>query len=160
MSFITITLVIKQKESYQRVVSYDVNGTSKNPCLNVENKLFAPLLFALFVKKSTFVCVSHVVCESRITKVGALLLFLSDSEKPRIFTKTELWKNYRGEASSKGLYLAFFGRVYDVSEGKQYYAPGGGYDFFAGLFSHWLVARFRTRSFLSHLNLNSKSKSL
>ena len=50
-----------------------------------------------------------------------------------MFTKEELWQDYRGTEGSKGLYLAFFGKVYDVSEGKQYYAPGGGYDFFAGM---------------------------
>ncbi|XP_076816679.1 neuferricin-like [Clavelina lepadiformis] len=52
--------------------------------------------------------------------------------EPHLFTKEELWKYYRGDKGSKGLYLAFMGKVYDVSAGKTSYQPGGGYDFFAG----------------------------
>uniref|UniRef100_H2ZQI2 Neuferricin n=1 Tax=Ciona savignyi TaxID=51511 RepID=H2ZQI2_CIOSA len=54
------------------------------------------------------------------------------AEPKRIFSKEELWKDYRGEEGSKGLYLAFFGKVFDVSKGKDHYGPGGGYHFFAG----------------------------
>nr|XP_002126672.1 neuferricin-like [Ciona intestinalis] len=50
----------------------------------------------------------------------------------RIFSKQDLWDNYRGGDESKGLYLAFFGKVFDVSKGKEHYGPGGGYHFFAG----------------------------
>nr|CAB3235070.1 neuferricin-like [Phallusia mammillata] len=52
--------------------------------------------------------------------------------KGKIFTKKELWDHYRGDEGSKGLCLAFMGKVYDVSNGKDHYAPGGGYSFFAG----------------------------
>lgn len=57
---------------------------------------------------------------------------LKDDKEERIFTKDELWDDYRGTEGSKGLYLAFMGKVYDVSKGKDYYAPGGGYSFFSG----------------------------
>ncbi|KAF2355723.1 Cytochrome b5-like heme/steroid binding domain [Trinorchestia longiramus] len=49
----------------------------------------------------------------------------------RIFTDEEL-KEYSGKPGSKGLYLAFLGKVYDVKKGEKFYGPGGGYEFFAG----------------------------
>ncbi len=49
----------------------------------------------------------------------------------RVSTKEELTP-YDGDEGSKGLYLGILGRVYDVSRGRDYYAPGGGYSFFAG----------------------------
>eukprot|EP00092_Neocalanus_flemingeri_P000724 GFUD01000768.1.p1 GENE.GFUD01000768.1~~GFUD01000768.1.p1 ORF type:complete len:343 (-),score=140.41 GFUD01000768.1:115-1143(-) len=39
---------------------------------------------------------------------------------------------FDGSEGSPGLYLAMLGVVYDVSKGKEYYGPGGGYSFFAG----------------------------
>nr|CAG4648782.1 EOG090X0A5G [Polyphemus pediculus] len=49
----------------------------------------------------------------------------------RLFTKEELAK-YKGENGSP-IYLALMGKVYDVSRGKDFYGPGGGYSFFTGL---------------------------
>lgn len=48
-----------------------------------------------------------------------------------IMTKEELSK-YNGAEESPGVYIGIYGRVYDVSSGKQHYGPGGGYSFFAG----------------------------
>ncbi|XP_072047928.1 neuferricin-like [Amphiura filiformis] len=62
------------------------------------------------------------------------------STPSRIFSLEEL-KQYDGSEESKGLYLAFLGKVYDVSKGKQHYGPGGGYSFFA--------ARDATRAFVT-----------
>ncbi|KAJ3369186.1 hypothetical protein GGF31_005467 [Allomyces arbusculus] len=49
----------------------------------------------------------------------------------RIFTPEEL-KQYDGTDPSKPIYLAIMGDVFDVTEGRSYYGPGGGYHFFAG----------------------------
>jgi len=49
----------------------------------------------------------------------------------KVFTKEELAK-YDGSPGSPGLYLALTGQVFDVSKGKEYYGPGGGYGFFSG----------------------------
>ena len=54
-----------------------------------------------------------------------------DGDGVRVFSASELAR-YDGSPSSPGLLLALLGEVYDVSEGSQYYAPGGGYSFFAG----------------------------
>jgi len=48
----------------------------------------------------------------------------------QVFTKDELSK-FRGENGSP-IYLALMGRVYDVTRGKDFYGPGGGYSFFTG----------------------------
>ena len=69
---------------------------------------------------------SHDPSSSTNTQDSASL----NSLPSKIFTKEEL-KQYDGSEGSKGLYLAFLGRVYDVSKGKQHYGPGGGYSFFA-----------------------------
>jgi len=57
----------------------------------------------------------------------------SKSAKPklRVFSQSELAR-YDGSPGSPGLHLALLGVVYDVSQGDQYYGPGGGYSFFAG----------------------------
>ena len=52
-------------------------------------------------------------------------------EGDALFSKDELAKFVGTE--SENIYLAILGRVYDVSTGKQYYSPGSGYGFFAGL---------------------------
>lgn len=49
----------------------------------------------------------------------------------KLFTKDRL-ANYVGEPNSPGLYLAYLGKVYDVSKGAAHYGPGGSYHFFAG----------------------------
>lgn len=48
-----------------------------------------------------------------------------------LLTPQEL-KRFDGSGESLGLYLAFLGRVYDVSKGAHHYKPGGGYGFFSG----------------------------
>ncbi|KNC87761.1 hypothetical protein SARC_00133 [Sphaeroforma arctica JP610] len=49
----------------------------------------------------------------------------------RIFTAEELLK-YDGRDPDTPVYIGFNGFVYDVSAGRQFYGPGGGYAFFAG----------------------------
>ena len=56
-------------------------------------------------------------------------------EQHKLFSKEELAK-YDGSEGSPGLYIGILGLVYDVSEGKRFYEPGGGYSFFAGLLYH------------------------
>ena len=48
-----------------------------------------------------------------------------------VFTKEDL-SHYDGTDASLPILIAIKGRVYDVSEGKDYYGPKGGYHFFAG----------------------------
>ena len=56
----------------------------------------------------------------------------NDNHQLSIFTKAELSK-YKG-VNEGPIYLAIFGRVYDVSndKGRKHYAPGEAYSFFAG----------------------------
>jgi predicted heme/steroid binding protein len=48
-----------------------------------------------------------------------------------VFTKESL-AQYDGADPSLPIYLAFEGNVYDVTEGKRFYEPGGAYHFLAG----------------------------
>lgn len=57
------------------------------------------------------------------------------SEPTQIFSKEELAK-YKGEDGGK-IYIGFMGRVFDVTRGKDFYGPGGGYSFFSG--KVWLL---------------------
>lgn len=52
-------------------------------------------------------------------------------EPDRIFTKEELAK-YKGQDGGD-IYLAILGKVFDVTRGRDYYGPGGGYEFFSGV---------------------------
>ncbi|KNA05235.1 hypothetical protein SOVF_192260 [Spinacia oleracea] len=47
------------------------------------------------------------------------------------FTLQQL-KQYDGTDSSKPIYVAIKGRVFDVSTGNTFYGPGGAYALFAG----------------------------
>lgn len=47
------------------------------------------------------------------------------------FTLAQL-KQYDGSDSSKPIYVAVKGRVFDVTAGKSFYGPGGSYCMFAG----------------------------
>ncbi|KAK6927668.1 Cytochrome b5-like heme/steroid binding domain [Dillenia turbinata] len=47
------------------------------------------------------------------------------------FTGQDL-RSYNGSDSSKPIYIAIKGRVFDVSAGKSFYGPGGAYAMFAG----------------------------
>lgn len=58
----------------------------------------------------------------------------------RVFTVEEL-AQYDGSDPDKPIYLALLGKVYDVTAGRNYYGPGGGYSFFAG--------RDATRSYIT-----------
>ncbi|CAO1621064.1 unnamed protein product [Sympodiomycopsis kandeliae] len=51
--------------------------------------------------------------------------------KQRTFTMNEL-SLYNGRDSSRPIYIAILGNVYDVTKGGTAYSPGGSYDFFAG----------------------------
>ncbi|KAF5206000.1 Membrane steroid-binding protein [Thalictrum thalictroides] len=46
-------------------------------------------------------------------------------------TKEQL-KQFDGSDSSKPIYVAIKGRIFDVSTGKSFYGPGGSYYMFAG----------------------------
>lgn len=48
----------------------------------------------------------------------------------RIFSKEEL-AEYKGQ-NGGDIYLALMGKVFDVSGGRDFYGPGGGYSFFSG----------------------------
>nr|CAG4638611.1 EOG090X0A5G [Cyclestheria hislopi] len=52
---------------------------------------------------------------------------------PRCYfsTKSEL-SNFKG-IDGGPIYLAIMGKVFDVTKGVEYYGPGGGYSFFAGI---------------------------
>lgn len=54
-----------------------------------------------------------------------------ENEKELLITAEELRK-YDGSEGSPGIYLALLGQVFDVTSGKDYYGPGGGYSFFSG----------------------------
>ncbi|XP_059208102.1 neuferricin isoform X1 [Centropristis striata] len=57
---------------------------------------------------------------------------VSDQGPPvRLLSSREL-SLYDGEESSKGLYLALLGQVFDVHKGHKHYGPGGAYHFMAG----------------------------
>eukprot|EP00096_Caligus_rogercresseyi_P007920 TRINITY_DN2607_c0_g1_i1.p1 TRINITY_DN2607_c0_g1~~TRINITY_DN2607_c0_g1_i1.p1 ORF type:complete len:326 (+),score=88.48 TRINITY_DN2607_c0_g1_i1:40-1017(+) len=49
----------------------------------------------------------------------------------RLFSKEEL-RLYDGSSEGKRIFLAILGQVFDVSKGREYYGPGGGYAFFSG----------------------------
>lgn len=53
------------------------------------------------------------------------------ADPDRVFTKEELAK-YKGE-NGGDIYLAMMGRVFDVTRGRDFYGPGGGYSFFSGI---------------------------
>ncbi|GFH59113.1 hypothetical protein CTEN210_15589 [Chaetoceros tenuissimus] len=55
---------------------------------------------------------------------------LKDASIDRIFTEEEL-SSYIGENDGP-IYLSVLGEVYDVSTGKDFYAAGSGYSYFAG----------------------------
>lgn len=50
---------------------------------------------------------------------------------PRAYTDEEL-KAYDGSDPDKPILLAINGTVYDVSNGRRHYGPGGSYHFFSG----------------------------
>lgn len=49
----------------------------------------------------------------------------------KVFTVEEL-KKYNGSDQSLPIYLAYEGKIYDVSSGREYYKTGGVYHFLAG----------------------------
>ncbi|CAK7206837.1 hypothetical protein SEUCBS139899_009643 [Sporothrix eucalyptigena] len=51
---------------------------------------------------------------------------------PRLFTLEEL-AGYDGTDASKPVYLSIDGNVFDVSNGRHIYGPGGSYHYFAGV---------------------------
>ena len=54
----------------------------------------------------------------------------SEEPPPRVFTPEEL--GVANGVDSDKLYLALFGRVYDVRAGEDFYGPEGGYHIFSG----------------------------
>ncbi|KAI6214807.1 hypothetical protein M3Y94_00311800 [Aphelenchoides besseyi] len=55
-----------------------------------------------------------------------------DAKVRKIFTSDQLALFDGSRASSKPVYLAILGRVYNVEKGRKHYSEGGGYHFFAG----------------------------
>nr|CAG4643379.1 EOG090X0A5G [Ilyocryptus agilis] len=55
----------------------------------------------------------------------------SEIQPERVFTKDEL-SAFKGE-NGGDIYLALLGQVFDVTTGRDYYGPGGGYAFFSGI---------------------------
>ena len=58
-----------------------------------------------------------------------MAIALSRRRGPRVFTKAELAQYVD---TRKGLKVAIFGQVFDVTKGAEFYAKGAGYGFFAG----------------------------
>nr|CAG4641892.1 EOG090X0A5G [Eurycercus lamellatus] len=56
---------------------------------------------------------------------------VTTNEPLRVFKKEEL-AQFKGE-NGGDIYIAILGHVFDVSRGKEYYGPGGGYAFFSGI---------------------------
>ena len=54
------------------------------------------------------------------------------SQRGPVYLTTEELSAYNGEDPEKPVYLAINGTVYDVSNGRHIYGPGGSYSFFAG----------------------------
>lgn len=67
------------------------------------------------------------VVASLVALAGCLAYVRQQS--PKVLTKAELASFGPG---SETIYLAIFGQVFDVTSGKEFYARGQGYDFFAG----------------------------
>ena len=72
------------------------------------------------------------------------------NEPTRVFTKEELAK-YKGEEEGGKIYMAIMGKVFDVTRGKDYYGPGGGYAFFSGK----LLTFYNKNKIKSHISLNN-----
>ncbi|RKP06643.1 cytochrome b5-like heme/steroid binding domain-containing protein, partial [Thamnocephalis sphaerospora] len=51
--------------------------------------------------------------------------------KEHMFSEAELAR-YDGTDPSLPIYVAINGEVFDVTDGREFYGPGGGYHFFAG----------------------------
>ncbi|KAH8819196.1 hypothetical protein F5884DRAFT_815467 [Xylogone sp. PMI_703] len=62
------------------------------------------------------------------TRIGVLKTWFNG---PLQLTDQEL-KSYDGSNPELPIYLAINGTIYDVSEGRKHYGPGGSYHFFAG----------------------------
>ena len=70
-----------------------------------------------------------------MSSIGFSSLFffiISAQTEQTLFTKEHLWHYFRGLPESKGVYVGFFGKVYDVRKGSKHYGPDGSYHFFAG----------------------------
>ena len=64
----------------------------------------------------------------RSTSLHSVVRTSSDS----VFTEEDL-AMYDGTDTSRAIYLALLGSVYDVSSGRKHYGPDGSYGFFSGL---------------------------
>jgi len=67
----------------------------------------------------------HLVINDQVDK-----LVDSPTGTERVFTKEEL-STFKGENDGP-IYLALMGKVFDVTNGRDFYGPGGGYSFFTG----------------------------
>ncbi|CAD0111934.1 unnamed protein product [Aureobasidium uvarum] len=90
---------------------------------------------------------------SKPAMVASWLVYLHPTTPPRnkpltenkqrgpVYLTDEELKAYDGSDSSKPVYIALNGTIYDVTAGRQVYGPGGSYNFFAG--------RDATRAFIT-----------
>eukprot|EP00635_Sarcinochrysidales_sp_CCMP3193_P000071 CAMPEP_0118905240 /NCGR_PEP_ID=MMETSP1166-20130328/9350_1 /TAXON_ID=1104430 /ORGANISM="Chrysoreinhardia sp, Strain CCMP3193" /LENGTH=230 /DNA_ID=CAMNT_0006844509 /DNA_START=1 /DNA_END=693 /DNA_ORIENTATION=+ len=70
-----------------------------------------------------------VLTTSVVAVVAVAVALWQGSPKERVFTKAEL-ASYDG-VNRPEIYMGIMGQVFDVSAGRQYYAKGEGYAFFA-----------------------------
>ena len=68
---------------------------------------------------------------SYVTQACPSAVTNTNQAKPIHLTDEEL-KAYDGSDTTKPIYLAINGTIYDVSNGRNFYGPGGSYHFFAG----------------------------
>eukprot|EP00405_Crypthecodinium_cohnii_P009913 CAMPEP_0206428308 /NCGR_PEP_ID=MMETSP0324_2-20121206/5576_1 /ASSEMBLY_ACC=CAM_ASM_000836 /TAXON_ID=2866 /ORGANISM="Crypthecodinium cohnii, Strain Seligo" /LENGTH=229 /DNA_ID=CAMNT_0053893789 /DNA_START=40 /DNA_END=729 /DNA_ORIENTATION=+ len=69
-------------------------------------------------------------------------LDIQEEARVPVYTQDDL-KNYDGKSDGPGLLLAVWGRVFNVTSGSNFYAPGQGYEVFAG---HECTFAFATAS--------------
>eukprot|EP01134_Creolimax_fragrantissima_P005962 CFRG5962T1 len=83
---------------------------------------------SLFMRPEVLIDVDKVASATATARIMAERTSIAEE---RIFSTEELAK-FDGTNPDGIIFLGFNGVVYDVTAGKQYYAPGGGYSFFSG----------------------------
>ncbi|CAG8981760.1 hypothetical protein HYALB_00013977 [Hymenoscyphus albidus] len=88
--------------------------------------VLASCALSYFVTRESFV---WNVARPKWTRVEAIQAFLAG---PKQYTDEDL-KAYDGSNPELPILLAINGTIYDVSEGRRFYGPGGSYKFFSGV---------------------------
>jgi predicted heme/steroid binding protein len=91
-----------------------------------KNKKLTIIFFVIFFMTIGFSIARNFFAKEPVPVVTSsnILLTISDLKK------------FDGTDSSQPVYLAYEGNIYDVSEGRSYYAPNGAY--------HWLTGKDAT----------------